>query len=350
MATRLFNIVRFTAVPVAAQATLPHFINLDDRAVVPDEILRSNGDFSIVSVTATDVTVQNDGAAPANVDVLCQRWDPFMRAFGVADQPSLTPQPFVAAAGVGGNFASVADVESELWFPPAAPNVENDEFNTTPLTGWTRTYTPSVSAIDPVAGFAGGDPREDLNGFRRSWFRVQPPGDAVTYTIHKQFAGGGALPDGLYLCRLGWEYRFGSVQQCEQIGIRLAATAAGLPDLDNGVLLVVAETDLNVISPQTVVRNNAVSSGVVQMPDQENTGDHFQYGAIIRNGDTFSVFVGTGQGSWTWLADQAYVGTGGGSPAIDRVAFEFINSTTGAPGNQIYKVDFFRYFPQLDLP
>ena len=97
--TRLKNILNFVNVANGAQATLAHGLNVGDLDVKPDEVKRSNGDFSIVSVTATSVTVQNDGSAPANCDVLVEHWHTIERSFGADQTTVLNPQPFIPAAG-----------------------------------------------------------------------------------------------------------------------------------------------------------------------------------------------------------------------------------------------------------
>jgi hypothetical protein len=95
VATQLKNIITFTAVGAGSQATLPHGLNVDGQGTIPDKIEFDNGEFSYVSADATDVTVQNDGAAPASVNVLCEHWHTFERVFGATSVTALTPQPFV---------------------------------------------------------------------------------------------------------------------------------------------------------------------------------------------------------------------------------------------------------------
>lgn len=243
-----------------------------------------------------------------------------------------------------------ASVVSELWAAPSGPNVENDEFeNGTTLTGWSRNYTPSATPISFLASFAGGDTREDYNSIRKSWFLLQPPGPGLgtgnTTGIHKLFAGGAALPDGLYLTRMKVEYRFGNIinddGMCE---FTLCASSAGQPDIQNKILLSVAESDAGLIAPQAQLTVAGVDTAV-QMPNMESTGDHFEYAAIIRNGNVFSCWVGNGV-SWVWLASLTYTGI----PPIDRVLLACRNNGTGSPGNMVGGVDFFRYFTQQDLP
>ena len=254
------------------------------------------------------------------------------------------------------NPAIVATV-SELWVPPLSPNAENDEFDSSTITGWTRNYTPSASAIDPLAAFAAGDPRESVNGltggvqtpFRHSWYLLQPsgPGLAVgpSFGLHKQFAGGGALPDGTYMIRCKGEYRFGGIVNDDgQPYLTLCATLAGAPDLANQVLISPLETDNGLIAPQA----NSTIAGVdniTQMPDQENFGDHFEYGAIIRSGNNFSCFAGNGV-NWVYINTFNYTGI----PPIDRVFLAISNNAATAPGNMIAGFDFFRYFATADLP
>ena len=237
--------------------------------------------------------------------------------------------------------------ESELFMPPLSPNAENDEFDSTIISGWSRNYTPSASAIDPLAAFAAGDPREDVNAFRLSWYRLQPAGPGTPagpiLGLHKQFAGGGALPNGLYLVRTKWEYRFGGIVEDDGFAaLRLTASSGGLPDTTNQIQCGANETDGGLIAPQANLTVAGVNT-IVQMPDQENTGDHFEYAAIIRNGTTFSCFAGNGV-SWVFLAAFTTVLT------IDRVFLSVSNNAATPPGNMINGYDFFRYFPQQDLP
>lgn len=245
------------------------------------------------------------------------------------------PNPIVVGSG------------SEIWAPLLSPNAENDEFNNgTVLSGWTRDYTPSATPISAIAAFAAGDTREDYNGFRPSWFRMQPPGDGAQKGIHKQFAGGGALPNGLYLARMGFMYRFGSITNNDgSIALQLTASSAGAPDANNRVALFLNESDAGLVGPESTVVNGGVATSTA-LPDQENTGLHWEYCAIIRNNNSFVTWVGTRQGSWTYIATLTYTGI----PAIDRVHLTYVNAATTAPGNGIGKFDFFRYYTQQDLP
>lgn len=99
MANRLKNILAFTNVGAGATASLPHNLNVFGISVTPDTVARDNGDFSIVSTTATTVTVRNDGSAVASCNVYVQRWPSWARVFGNRFTTELTPRPFVYGAG-----------------------------------------------------------------------------------------------------------------------------------------------------------------------------------------------------------------------------------------------------------
>ena len=106
---QLFNVVNFVAVPAGGTVSLPHGLNEGGVGVIPDEIKRrSSGNFTLTA-DATNVTATNNGGAPADCQVLCERWHSIERELGVAYTPSdLSPQPWetdgdaeIAAAPVG---------------------------------------------------------------------------------------------------------------------------------------------------------------------------------------------------------------------------------------------------------
>lgn len=141
MATQLKNIVRFTNVAVGATVALPHGLTISppgggDQGVVPDVLLPSRGGFT-VTANATNVSVTNNTASIASVDVLAEHWHSMERAFGDVAVEELTPQPFVVnldasgAAGIGsvigfGRETLNADVENSLnpWYEVDAPGGE----------------------------------------------------------------------------------------------------------------------------------------------------------------------------------------------------------------------------------
>jgi len=106
MADQLRQIITFTAIPAAGMATLPHNVNSNGTPYIPDEVEVDNGDFNVLSVTSTAVTVQNNSFLAGNCDVLLTLWQSGERALGPNSQAGnfaagLTPRPFIGAASGG---------------------------------------------------------------------------------------------------------------------------------------------------------------------------------------------------------------------------------------------------------
>lgn len=125
MANRLYQVLSFANVPAAGQATLPHNININDVALLPDRLETDNSDFSIVSVTTTAVTVQNDGIGVDSVDVLLERWHTILREFGGVQNTDLTPQPFIVIGGGAGGGGAIGNLQS---FRYVATGAEGSDF------------------------------------------------------------------------------------------------------------------------------------------------------------------------------------------------------------------------------
>jgi hypothetical protein len=115
--TQLKNILSFTNLAPATPTTVPHGLNQNGAGVVPDFLTRPD-DVSVVA-TATDLTVTNNGAAPATFNIYVERWHTTERQIGAV--AALTPQPFQlslspsAGAGVGSGFV-----------PQAGPTIGGD--------------------------------------------------------------------------------------------------------------------------------------------------------------------------------------------------------------------------------
>lgn len=97
----LKSIVSFANVAAGAQMTHPHGLTNAGVALVPDQVTVQHPSFSHVTSTPTDITVRNDGLAPASCNVLCEAWHPVERQFG--EHPGefserLSVQPFSAEA------------------------------------------------------------------------------------------------------------------------------------------------------------------------------------------------------------------------------------------------------------
>lgn len=71
MKTKLKSVTSFVAVAPGRNMSLPHGLNSDEKPVVPEEIIQSiAGDFR-VTADDTNITVENNGSADVDVDVLC---------------------------------------------------------------------------------------------------------------------------------------------------------------------------------------------------------------------------------------------------------------------------------------
>lgn len=99
MATRLLQTLTFNNVGAGATVQQAHNININGTAVRPDFVVADAAGFT-VAVTATTVSVTNNGAAPASVNVWLERKHSIPRQ---TDNAALVPSPFVAAAGGGGD-------------------------------------------------------------------------------------------------------------------------------------------------------------------------------------------------------------------------------------------------------
>jgi hypothetical protein len=144
-------------------------------------------------------------------------------------------------------------------------------------------------------------------------------------------------------------YRFGALgtNNDSEIGLALGATTGGVMDDDNSVRLMLSEVDPGLIMPQSQVHNNSsTASNVVEMSDHEGQGVHHEYLAIVKASNVFETFVGSGPGNWVRLAQQTYTG----GQTLDRVGIFVRNAQTGAPGNVVMGVDFFRYLATSQLP
>ena len=112
MSTQLIQIVQFAALGAGAQASLPHNINVNGRALIPDFAARDNADFTIDAVTDALVTVTNTSGAPADCNVFLEFKQTTQRWFGAKQVQALSPQPFIPAAGGSGGAAAVEHDES----------------------------------------------------------------------------------------------------------------------------------------------------------------------------------------------------------------------------------------------
>lgn len=104
MAPRLNQVLTFAGVAPGDTVALPFQLNVGPQStpVKPDIIFRDNGDFSIVSCTATVLTVKNNGTGVETLNAWLWHQHTFDREYGASAVTNLNPQPFIPAAGGGG--------------------------------------------------------------------------------------------------------------------------------------------------------------------------------------------------------------------------------------------------------
>jgi hypothetical protein len=123
MATRLLNVLQFTDVEAGAEVSLPHGLNENGTAVIPDMYdVRSNSDSFTVSLDETNVTVTNNGGGDASCDVFVWRWHSILRQLGGDPGPAgLAVQPWP----IGGGAGTAADTYGfHLVFRPGATDAD----------------------------------------------------------------------------------------------------------------------------------------------------------------------------------------------------------------------------------
>ena len=98
MATQLKNGLTFANVAAGASAALPHLLNIDGRAIVPDVLLVDTPGVT-ATANAANVTIMNNLGVAVTVVVLAEVWHTFERAFGSSATVDLSPKPVVSQLG-----------------------------------------------------------------------------------------------------------------------------------------------------------------------------------------------------------------------------------------------------------
>lgn len=99
MAQTLKSMLSFANLVVGTPTVQAHGLKLQSGlAVVPDELQLDASGFT-ATADATNVTIMRSSTAPASVNVLCESWHTFERAFGATSVKKLSVQPIVIEGG-----------------------------------------------------------------------------------------------------------------------------------------------------------------------------------------------------------------------------------------------------------
>jgi hypothetical protein len=125
VSTQLYNIVTFANVAGGATVTLPHLVNEDGRAFVPDLVVGDAAGFmkSDVVVTSTNLTVKNATNDVRSINVWVQRLHTRERFFGPRFVLNLLPLPIIIMPGGDGGGALSDDPPIDVDTAPADPGV-----------------------------------------------------------------------------------------------------------------------------------------------------------------------------------------------------------------------------------
>lgn len=137
--TRLNQVLTFTNVIAGATVALPHNINVNGVAVIPDFVFPDNSNFQVVSCTTTTLTVKNGGTSTQTLNAWLWRQHTIDRAYGGRQITNLSPQPFVPAGGSGGGGGSTQEA-----FRYVATGAEGSDFFVT---------LPAARAVDTYKVF-----------------------------------------------------------------------------------------------------------------------------------------------------------------------------------------------------
>ena len=259
------------------------------------------------------------------------------RALRYAKDVNGVTQVFVMASD--GTPHQISGIEANIWDRLASPNANDDEFDSAilnPAWSFTSTFTGTP---DPYAAFAAGDTRMDVHTGRRSWLRLQPPGDGVdNKRLHKPIV----YPANMFVwMRASMSQRIATVTNTDAgIQLMLSATAAGVPDVNNAVFMALNEADASEVALQF----QKIDGGILTVVQEG-----FNCFAGVTNAQPYDSVgiqkIGTTYHGWAFTpgGHALHLGSTILATAIDRVAINFGNAAIASPGNMIMGVDFVRF-------
>jgi len=239
--------------------------------------------------------------------------------------------------------SSLSVVGANLWAPPDQPHAEDDEFESSSLTGWvaynasdTVAATLSEGAVDSYdTTFTSGNVvRVNANSVeRRSWWQVQVPSSSKLFYIAKPYT----LPTNLLM----WSrmrFSTGTTLSANDtvISLNFFTESGGNPGIPNQINLSLNSTGSGLIQAVASYRTTSWF-GFESTTDVDVQGQALEYAAIHKLGSTYKMWVGTASGNWIYLATY----TPGFTP--DMAGFSFRNVTNSDPAPHVVGTDFLRF-------
>lgn len=250
----------------------------------------------------------------------------------------LNSAPFVpspdAIAGGGGR----TDIQQlSAWFPPATPDVLDDEFaNGTALdAAWAVSAGAySATAIDPYAGFAAGGARHSYNSRRPGWLLLQP--DTTAGIVITKLMP--SLPaDYAVWARSSYNHRAAVAATNNDFSHAILLTTEPY-DTNNRLLMQLNESDAGVIQAEFSQLVGGVGTSIgttANLPPNEHTP--FEGCLIQKIGAIYHGWAITNNGSCVYVGNTATF-----TPVVGRGGMAASNAVTTGPGNMIMGFDFFR--------
>lgn len=150
MASRLKQILASGNVNPGATAVLAHTLNINGRALVPDEVTFDNPDFDCTAATSSTVTVINRGVGAASSNVLIVHDHTILREYGGVQNTDLSPQPFVIRGGT--SSTSTGGIQA---FRYTCTGAEGSDFTVTlPVAQANDSYAvvPGLAGVTSIYG------------------------------------------------------------------------------------------------------------------------------------------------------------------------------------------------------
>jgi hypothetical protein len=237
------------------------------------------------------------------------------------------------------------DEQSNLWFPPASPHSDDDEFDDSTIDAAWEVYNHGGSAVGSISSGtvdaydnsfnSGNAVRANQHDVRKSWLMLQPPASSNIFTVAKTVT---LATNELVMARLRLPQRQAVDGANEHmIGLGLYETVSSHADRDDCVEMFLS---YRAATAERAYFHRIVSgtpAGATNTTDVDEQGQALEYVAIHKIGTTYHGWVGTAAGNWIYMGSQSFSGT------IAYAGFTLQNVAVTAPGALVSGVDFIRF-------